>query len=360
MQWLSTWGAQDVNTPQDASEQPDVRPVDPTQPMVDEGHEVAPPKRSLVGASQVQDRDERVFLVKKEGRIRDEERAALEQQYKLGGEQRQNRSPLVIDPRRSKVIGYWDSVAGFALLFTATVTPFEVGFLQPPDASVRWTDGLFLLNRMIDLIFIVDMALQFCVAYQVHDARSGTLWVLDHRRVVWHYMCSRWFLLDVVRAPKSSTSARCESYADAYDPCVAVLHLHLCLRHLGHWRLLQPFHAPCTPCAAASQACAPCSGLAHAAALGEARLDRLRLPGAVAVSDHHTDVLPLVRLHLGAAGMRLPPNSNVWSQTCQLHDGHHPSAHSRSRRGRVGRAGVGRRGTGWWGYLAGWDGMGLD
>jgi len=138
-----------------------------------------------------------VFLVKKEGRIRDEERAALEQQYKLGGEQRQNRSPLVIDPRKNKLIGYWDSVAGFALLFTATVTPFEVGFLQPPDASVRWTDGLFLLNRMIDLIFIVDMALQFCVAYQVHDARSGTLWVLDHRRVVWHYMCSRWFLLDV-------------------------------------------------------------------------------------------------------------------------------------------------------------------
>ena len=65
----------------------------------------------------------------------------------------------IIDPRTSSWIGYWDLVTSFALLFTAIVTPVEVGFLQIPDD--RWSDPLFLTNRGVDLVFVIDISFQF-------------------------------------------------------------------------------------------------------------------------------------------------------------------------------------------------------
>ncbi len=40
-----------------------------------------------------------------------------------------------------------------ALVFTALVTPYEVAFLVP-----TW-DGLFAVNRLIDLVFLKDPAM---------------------------------------------------------------------------------------------------------------------------------------------------------------------------------------------------------
>lgn len=40
-----------------------------------------------------------------------------------------------------------------ALLFTATVTPYEVSLLDTPDSVL---DGLFITNRVIDLVFLAD------------------------------------------------------------------------------------------------------------------------------------------------------------------------------------------------------------
>ena len=37
---------------------------------------------------------------------------------------------LIIDPRTSKRLGFWDAVTSIALVFTAIVTPMEVGFLR--------------------------------------------------------------------------------------------------------------------------------------------------------------------------------------------------------------------------------------
>lgn len=143
MQWISAWTTEVTNAPQVTSGD-DICPGNPTapdlpppRPVVDKTCEADAPKghssTSVVAAPQAPprgDRDGRVFFLKREGPITDEERRALERQYKLGRERRQKRSCLVIDPRRSKAIGYWDAVAGFALLFTATVTPFEVGFMH--------------------------------------------------------------------------------------------------------------------------------------------------------------------------------------------------------------------------------------
>ena len=58
---------------------------------------------------------------------------------------------LMIDPRKSKYIPYWDFVTSFALIYVCLVTPYEVGFLGSPTS---WTDSLFLINRFVDAIFI--------------------------------------------------------------------------------------------------------------------------------------------------------------------------------------------------------------
>ena len=105
----------------------------------------------------------------------------------------------IIDPRTNNYIGYWDFVTTAALVFTALVTPVEVSFLQPPSAAERLTNGVFLLNRMVDIIFILDMVLQFFLAYPTDVAgktTKGKQWVLDQRRIARHYLLSRWFLLD--------------------------------------------------------------------------------------------------------------------------------------------------------------------
>ena len=84
-----------------------------------------------------------------------------------GGKRSRGRRWWIIDPRISRCISVWDATSMLALMFTAIVTPFEVGFMDGPPASSRWSDDLFLLNRVVDLIFILDIVLQFCLGYSV-------------------------------------------------------------------------------------------------------------------------------------------------------------------------------------------------
>jgi hypothetical protein len=55
------------------------------------------------------------------------------------------------------------------------VTPYEVGFLPMAKSAA---DGLFLVNRAIDLIFITDVVVQFLLIYPVGENTGGTVvWV---------------------------------------------------------------------------------------------------------------------------------------------------------------------------------------
>ena len=74
-----------------------------------------------------------------------------------------HRNRWLIDPRKSTFIGYWDMITGVALIYTALVTPWEVAFAEPPTTAL---EAMFVFNRFIDCIFIVDMALQFQLIYQ--------------------------------------------------------------------------------------------------------------------------------------------------------------------------------------------------
>lgn len=76
----------------------------------------------------------------------------------------------LVNPR-SKFMQYWDFVTLSALLFTATVTPYEVCLLWD-DATFNelWTTKpglgtLFVINWIVNIVFIVDMGVCQCVEF---------------------------------------------------------------------------------------------------------------------------------------------------------------------------------------------------
>ena len=71
-----------------------------------------------------------------------------------------------IDPRTSRRLQCWDALTTLALLFTALVTPYEVSLLQAK------LDGLFYVNRVVDMIFAIDVFVNFVTMKQ---RSSGTL-----------------------------------------------------------------------------------------------------------------------------------------------------------------------------------------
>ena len=91
-------------------------------------------------------------------------------QYLPERKARPEAAPWLVDPRTSKWVAYWDLAVAVALIFTATLTPYEVAFLPPAKAA---TDGLFIFNRLIDLAFIMDLGLQACPARVLRVEQRG-------------------------------------------------------------------------------------------------------------------------------------------------------------------------------------------
>ena len=68
-----------------------------------------------------------------------------------------------------KVMHAIDSVGAVAVIFTAVeVNPFEVAFLPSPTS---WAEPMFIINRLVDLFFIFDMAIQFFLMYRKESSR---------------------------------------------------------------------------------------------------------------------------------------------------------------------------------------------
>lgn len=84
----------------------------------------------------------------------------------------------------------WGIVVLLALVFTSVMTPFEVAFIEPS------INALFFLNRMIDMVFIIDMIFNFLLMYNVSTA-AGTIWVKSHWLIAKRYFKS-WFIIDVI------------------------------------------------------------------------------------------------------------------------------------------------------------------
>lgn len=102
-----------------------------------------------------------------------------------------------LDPH-SRVIQRWDMVTTVALLFTASVTPFEVCILEPTPLHAMLSDPLSWVNRVVDIIFVVDIVLQCFIAYQESPEKGGA-WITDNKRIIYKY-ASSWLTLDVLTA----------------------------------------------------------------------------------------------------------------------------------------------------------------
>ena len=96
----------------------------------------------------------------------------------------------VIDPRKSKILPKWDLMMVTALLFTALVTPVEVAFLE----EGQYITNLWIINRIVDFCFMVDIILTFNRAYQDTSGESQH-WVFNKWVIARNYLMG-WFLLD--------------------------------------------------------------------------------------------------------------------------------------------------------------------
>ena len=91
-------------------------------------------------------------------------RRQLQRESALIREQIQRRHRWTIDPS-SRAMGKWDTTMTLALLFTATITPFEVCVLTPTPLHQMLRDPLSWLNRLVDVVFVVDIVLNFFIAF---------------------------------------------------------------------------------------------------------------------------------------------------------------------------------------------------
>ena len=96
--------------------------------------------------------------------------------------------PWVLDPR-SAPMKRWDFAMAFLLLYTAGVTPYEAAFLTPV-----WPSTLFVLNRMVDICFVMDFVSQFFLAFYNSESH---MWITNHNKIACKYF-KAWFVVDLV------------------------------------------------------------------------------------------------------------------------------------------------------------------
>lgn len=102
----------------------------------------------------------------------------------------QEESSWLINPETSDFLRRWDALALAALGFVSLVTPVQVAILQP---SIDW---LFVVSSVVDLVFFVDLVLQFFMVY-TEKANFGIVMVSNHKKIVKHYL-ETWFFVDLI------------------------------------------------------------------------------------------------------------------------------------------------------------------
>jgi hypothetical protein len=95
-------------------------------------------------------------------------------------------SRCMIDPERSPILMQWDLAIAFMLIVVMFLAPFETAFLEPAY------DAMFVINRCIDAMFLIDLVLQFFTL-----RRDGNKLLSRHVDVAAHYM-KGWFWIDAV------------------------------------------------------------------------------------------------------------------------------------------------------------------
>mmetsp|Transcript_49418 Transcript_49418/g.124457 ORF Transcript_49418/g.124457 Transcript_49418/m.124457 type:complete len:684 (-) Transcript_49418:116-2167(-) len=107
----------------------------------------------------------------------------------------------VLDPDESSFLGTWDIVMFVQLIIIAFLTPFETAFLVP-----RW-GPLFVFDRVMDALYLVDMGLELFTAYP--DPVRTAHMVRVPRLIIRNYL-GGWFWFDLIGIlPFSMFEAQC-------------------------------------------------------------------------------------------------------------------------------------------------------
>jgi len=91
----------------------------------------------------------------------------------------------------SRYMRIWDIIVICALLVTAIITPFEVGFYE---ATLYAGPFNFAFNRIIDAIFIVDIVVAFFTPVRAPPQKGGMM-IYDNKAIAIAYLRG-WFFLD--------------------------------------------------------------------------------------------------------------------------------------------------------------------
>jgi len=84
------------------------------------------------------------------------------------------------------------------LFFTATVTPYEVCFFDEPDLHNEGPDAMWIVNRCIDTLFMIDIILTMNTMFE-RQTLEGPIWIGSRRLIIQNYLCaSPWCVVDVV------------------------------------------------------------------------------------------------------------------------------------------------------------------
>ena len=87
----------------------------------------------------------------------------------------------------SRVRMIWNLIVFFLLMYTATLVPYRTIFI---DSEEKFT-FLFYFDALVDLLYFVDLILNFCMAYEDADKKLET----RLKKIAINYLRS-WFFLD--------------------------------------------------------------------------------------------------------------------------------------------------------------------
>ena len=82
---------------------------------------------------------------------------------------------------------YWSLVVIFLLLYTATITPYRVTFIDISDKN--WT----IIDWLVDALFMTDIVVTLNLAYTDEDGKT----VNNRFKIFYHYLKS-WLIIDII------------------------------------------------------------------------------------------------------------------------------------------------------------------
>jgi len=95
-----------------------------------------------------------------------------------------------INPKGNRFCGYFDQAIAISLLFTALVTPYEIGFLGSDSTRIN---ALFVIGSFVNFVFLIDVGLQFFLHYE-KSTEYGTIMETNHWIIVRNYLRGHFFM----------------------------------------------------------------------------------------------------------------------------------------------------------------------